>query len=285
MRCLPLRQAVEEASFGGKAKALGEALRAGLDVPDGLALDVDCVAAIAGAGLEGGPGAIPSWPRSGAEGLVAGILEDLASIGCEGPVAVRSSAVGEDSGGTSFAGQHLTRLNVIGAASLRQAIRDVHASGGADSALAYRERLGVKGGPKVAVVVQRMIFPEVAGVLFTRNPVNGADERVVEASWGLGEAVVSGLVTPDRWRLSRDGRVAEATLGEKDIEIVPDGGGTAEREVEAVRAGRFCLDTPRLRALSRLAGLCEEFFAGPSDIEFGFEKGRLHLLQRRPITR
>jgi pyruvate,water dikinase len=285
MRCLPLRQADEEASFGGKAKALGEALRAGLEVPDGVALDVECVAAIAGAGLEGGPGGISSWPRGGAEGLVAGILAELASIGCEGPVAVRSSAVGEDSGGTSFAGQHLTRLNVIGAAGLLRAIRDVHASGGAGSALAYRERLGVKGGPKVAVVVQRMIFPEVAGVLFTRNPVTGEDERVVEASWGLGEAVVSGLVTPDRWRMSRDGRVSEASLGEKDIEVVPDGGGTAEREVEAVRAGLFCLDLPQLQALSRLAGLCEEFFAGPSDIEFGFEKGRLHLLQRRPITR
>jgi pyruvate,water dikinase len=285
MRCLPLRLAVEEDSFGGKAKSLGEALRAGLEVPDGVALDVGCVAAIAGEVLDGAPGLSPLPIRKQPEEIVEGILADLAAMGCGGPLAVRSSAVGEDSGGASFAGQHLTRLNVKGAAGLLQAVRDVFASGRADSALAYRRRLGLLGGPKVAVVAQRMIFPEVAGVLFTRNPVTGADERVVEASWGLGESVVSGLVTPDRWRLARDGRIIEAWLGEKDVEIVPDGEGTAERQVGPDRAGRHCLEAPQLTALSRLAGLCEEFFGGPGDVEFAFEAGRLHLLQRRPITR
>lgn len=285
MRCLPLRLAMEETDFGGKARSLGEALRAGLEVPDGLALDVGCVAAIVEAGMEGAQGGASLPARKRPQEIVEGILADLAAMGCGGPLAVRSSAVGEDSGGASFAGQHLTRLNVNGAAALLQAIRDVHASGRADSALAYRERLGLRGGPKVAVVVQKMILPEVAGVLFTRNPVTGADERVVEASWGLGESVVSGLVTPDRWRLTRDGRIIEAWLGEKDIEIVPDGEGTAEREVERDRAGRHCLEVPQLMALSRLAGLCEEFFGGPGDIEFAFGMGRLHLLQRRPITR
>lgn len=268
MKAVPLREAAEEGRFGGKAVALGAALRAGLRVPGGIALEAVVVEAMA----------------SGAEAL-PGLLALLQAEGHGGPWAVRSSAVGEDSGASSFAGQHLTRLNVTGGEALLAAVREVRDSGRTPGALAYREKLGLSGEPRVGVVVQSLVRAETSGVLFTRNPMTGADERVVEVSYGLGEAVVSGLVTPDRWRLGRDGQVIEAALGEKDLEILPHGDGTREAEVDPERAARFCLDRRQLSELGGLARACEEHFQGPSDIEFAFAGGLLYLLQRRPVTR
>jgi pyruvate,water dikinase len=142
----------------------------------------------------------------------------------------------------------------------------------------------------VAVVVQRMVNPETAGVLFTRNPVSGADERVVEASWGLGESVVAGLVTPDRWRFRRGGEIVDHAPGDKDLEILPGEGGTEERPVDPARARRACLEEFHLRALEELASRCESHFEGPSDLEWAFARETegpetLYLLQRRPVTR
>lgn len=268
MRAIPLREAAEESRFGGKAVGLGAALRAGLRVPGGIALDTGMVEALAS-----GTAALP------------GLLALLQAEGQAGPWAVRSSAVGEDSGGNSFAGQHLTRLNVSGGEGLLAAVREVRASGRTEGALAYRRKLGISGEPRVGVVVQSLIRAETAGVLFTRNPMTGADERVVEASYGLGEAVVSGLVTPDRWRMGRDGGILEEALGEKDLEILPEGAGTREAEVEAERVARLCLDRRQLFDLGGLARACEEHFQGPSDIEFAFAGRTLYLLQRRPVTR
>ena len=108
------------------------------------------------------------------------------------PLAVRSSAVGEDSAGASFAGQHITVLNVPSADDVEAAVREVWWSANSDSAITYRKRLGVFARPSVGVVVQSLLQPDTAGVMFTRNPITGADERMIEASWGLGEAVVSG---------------------------------------------------------------------------------------------
>ena len=129
------------------------------------------------------------------------------------PLAVRSSAVGEDSEEASFAGQHLTCLNVRSAADGVAAVAAIWRSAHSDSALAYRRRLGLTDSPRIAVVVQQLVDADCAGVLFTRNPLDGADELVVEAAWGLGEAVVAGLVTPDRFRVARDGTVLERVAG------------------------------------------------------------------------
>jgi pyruvate,water dikinase len=263
MRWVPLAEAREEAQFGGKAASLGAALRAGLNVPPGCAVDAEL-----------------------AEALAAGASPDrnlLATLGA-GPLAVRSSAIGEDSEEASFAGQHLTCLNVIGEAALMEAVRAVWASGRTESALGYRRKLGLPGDPKVAAVLQRMVAADCAGVLFTRNPVTGADERVIEASWGLGEAVVAGLVTPDSWRLRRGGELLEFTLGEKDVEIVGGPSGTVERPVDPARAAAPCLTGPQLQALDRLAEECERFYKGAGDIEWAFAAGILYLLQRRAVT-
>ena len=265
---VPLSDATDERLFGGKARQLAESVRAGFPVPPGFALSVDSVHAIA----HGDKTALDAVYQ-----LAGGL----------GPVAVRSSAVGEDGAGASFAGQHDTVLDVRGRDALNEAIRQVWASGQSASAQGYRARLGQAAEARMAIVVQQLVHADTAGVMFTRNPMTGDDERVIEAAWGLGEVVVAGLVTPDRYRVGRGGRILERTAGEKDIAIraLPEGG-TAEHPVESHLVGALCLSDTDLKALEHLACLCEDHHgAGPHDIEFAFASGTLYLLQRRAITR
>ena len=160
-------------------------------------------------------------------------------------------------------------------------MRAIRESAHEASALGYRDRLGIAGPPRIGVVLQRLVIPDCAGVLFTQNPLDGRDERVIEASWGLGEAVVAGLVTPDRYRVSRDGRVVERTPGTKSIEIrVVLGEGTREEPVAAERARALCLEDARLHRLHTLACRCEEVFGGAQDLEWAFAGESLHLLHR-----
>jgi pyruvate, water dikinase len=265
---IPLRDAHDVASFGGKAVQLGAAIRASLPVPDGFALSVD-------------------WVTRAVEGERAA-LDDVHRLVRSLPhfVAVRSSAVGEDSAGASFAGQHATVLHVEPAMeAIRAAVNHVWVSGRTESALAYRRRMGIAGEPRVAIVVQRMVDPTSAGVLFTKDPVSGEDVRVVEATWGLGEAVVAGLVTPDHFRIERTGRVLERRPGHKDVLIRRRaGGGTEEIEVEEGRVRALCLDDAQLLSLHRLAEQCEGVYGGEQDLEWAFASDELFLLQRRPIT-
>jgi pyruvate,water dikinase len=266
---VPLRDAHEERLYGGKAVSLGAALRCGLPVPDGFALPAALVAS-AGAG----------------EAAALKELAELAST-LHRFVAVRSSAVGEDSAEASFAGQHLTVLNVSPTAeALVEAVSSVWQSACSDSARAYRERMGVAGDPEIGAVVQFLIDPRCAGVLFTRNPIDGSDERVIEATWGLGEAVVQGLVIPDRYRLRRAGEVLEKVAGLKDraVRATADGG-TIESPVDPELVEQLCLDDADLADLNALAAGCEEYFGGACDIEWAFEQEGLRLLQCRPVTR
>jgi pyruvate,water dikinase len=270
MGAVPLHDATEHEQHGGKAVALGHALRAGLPVPGGVALSVAFVEAVV-------------TGQADAHGRLHALYAELG--GC--PVAVRSSAVGEDGTGASFAGQHATKLNVTSARALIDAVHAVWVSGRTPSALAYRAQLGIAGAPRVAVVVQRLVQADVAGVMFTRDPVSGADERVIEASWGLGEAVVSGLVSPDRYRIDRAGRVTERAVGVKDLMIAPRAdGGVEEVEIAGARAKAHALADDQLAALHELASQCERVFgAGGQDIEWAYTGDALHLLQCRPVTR
>lgn len=256
-----------ESRFGGKAWGLARAARARLPVPPGLAISVDAVDhMIAG--------------RTEAMSWAAAALERLG-----GPVAVRSSAVGEDSASASFAGQHATVLNVQTPAALLEAIAGVRRSAASAGALAYRNRMGITGPARIAVVVQRLVDSECAGVLFCRHPVTGADERVIEAAWGLGESVVGGLVIPDRYRVARGGGVIERVRGDRDIAVRPDArGGTSEVELAPHEVKALCLDDDRLAALDELAAACEALFGGPQDIEFAVAAGQLYLLQSRAQT-
>jgi pyruvate,water dikinase len=194
--------------------------------------------------------------------------------------------VDEDGAEASFAGQHLTLLNVPSCAEVSSALREIWWSANSDSAITYRQRVGLFVRPSVGVVVQTLLDPDVAGVMFTRNPINGADERVIEASWGLGEAVVAGLVIPDHFRVARSGEVLERTSGLKKVAIrtLPEGG-TFEEQVPSELVERLCLDDGQLEELNRLAGRCEDVYGQGRDIEFAFAGGQLYLLQCRAVTR
>ncbi|MFL5894680.1 MAG: PEP/pyruvate-binding domain-containing protein, partial [Thermoleophilaceae bacterium] len=201
------------------------------------------------------------------------------------PFAVRSSAVGEDGADASFAGQHITLLNVPSAAHVTDAVREVWWSANSDSAITYRQRKGQFVRPSVGVVVQALLDPDVAGVMFTENPINGADERVIEASWGLGEAVVSGRVIPDHYRVARSGEVLERTCGMKKFAIrrAADGG-TVDEQLPAEDVERHCLSDAELAELNIMAARCEQLYGEGRDIEWAVAGGQLYLLQCRPVT-
>ena len=236
MRPAALTEELDDRLFGGKAAQLAAATRAGLPVPAGIALPFGLVDAVAAGDRE-------------ARQQLAAISRTLAA-----PLVARSSAVGEDSEQASFAGQHLTRLNLRSEPELLDAVCAVWDSARSPSALAYRERLRLPREPRMAVVVQELVDADSAGVLFSRNPINGSDELVIEAAWGLGEAVVAGLVTPDRFRLRRDGAVVERIAGLKDVAVrIDPEGGTRQTEVPAETARALCLDDAQLTALHALA--------------------------------
>ena len=264
---VPLERARDAALFGSKAVGLGAALRAGLPVPPGVALSGSVVERVAAGEQE-------------AIDAVAEAVEQLPA-----PLAVRSSAADEDGAEASFAGQHLTLLNVPSSDELVPALTEIWWSANSDSAISYRKRVGLFTRPSVGVVVQTLLDPEVAGVLFTENPVTRADERLVEASWGLGEAVVAGLVIPDHFRLDRSGAVLERKAGRKQIAIrtLPSGG-TVEEALSDELAKRLCLDDQQLGALEQLASRCEDVYGPGRDVEWAFAGGTLYLLQCRAVT-
>jgi len=262
-----LSAARDAASYGGKAAQLSAALAAGLPVPAGFALSTQALTALV---------------RSD-----SATLERVCALAAAlGPrLAARSSAVGEDSQTASFAGQHLTLLNVSGPSALVAALGQVYASARSAAALAYRKRRGIEEQPQMAAVVQPLVDARCAGVLFTRNPMTQADEYVIEAGWGLGESVVAGLITPDHYRVSRQGALLEARVGEKDLRIGCAGrGGTHEVPVAPELALAHCLDATWLKRLTELAAQCEAHFGAGLDLEWACTADTLHLLQVRPIS-
>ncbi|MGY1770473.1 PEP/pyruvate-binding domain-containing protein [Blastococcus sp. SYSU D00813] len=269
-RPLPLAEVEDEQAYGGKAAALGVATRAGLPVPPGVALPADLVAALDDPAAD--------WDRAREQVRAA-------ARGLGGALAARSSAVGEDGTASSYAGQHLTVLNLSDPEDLVDAVLRVARSCRAESALAYRRARGDAAPPACGVVLQRLVPAVAAGVVFTADPVHGDRVFLVEASWALGQAVVDGLVVPDLFRLDHAGRLVEQVVGSKDLAVVPaEGGGTVTVEVERRRARQPCLTPDDLRAVVDLARRCDEVFGGPSDVEFATDGGRPALLQRRPIT-
>ncbi|WP_249124344.1 PEP/pyruvate-binding domain-containing protein [Saccharopolyspora erythraea] len=214
---VPLRDlsGAEPASAGGKGANLAALVRAGFPVPGGFVVTTDAYAAVAGE-----PGADIRAFRAALESAVlpqplrAAIVTAYADLG-GGPVAVRSSATAEDLPGAAFAGQQDTYLDVVGADAVVDAVRRCWGSLWNDRAVAYRQARGVDSGQvRIAVVVQEMVPAETAGVLFTADPVSGDRERiVVDAGRGLGEAVVSGLITPDHYVLDRHGGLRAWTPG------------------------------------------------------------------------
>jgi phosphohistidine swiveling domain-containing protein len=198
-----------------------------------------------------------------------------------GPTAVRSSAIGEDEEGASFAGIHSSYVNVIGSEAMLDSIRKVWASLFSHRALLYRTEIGLDPAiSTMAVVVQRMVLGDRSGVAFAKDP-EGRDSMVVEAVWGLNEGLVSGSVEPDRWVLDRvDGRVRGHHPPSSRRAMLPTVDGTG---IEDVERGPPLLETD-LRELHSSAMILERLFGFPQDIEFTFDEDGLHLLQSRPIT-
>lgn len=304
---------------GGKAANLGELIWAGLPVPPGFCLTTEAYQrALQPDGSSGsalpdilrGLGAVEPGDLEGLASLAArareavldaGIpaeVEDAvrlaySALGSEVPVAVRSSATAEDLPFASFAGQQDTYLNVVGADAVLQAVRKCWASLWTDRAVSYRASNGIDHATvTLAVVVQRMVEAEAAGVLFTANPVTGRRcEAVIDANPGLGEAVVSGAVNPDHFVVdSLTGRITERRIGDRKLVIRSIPGGGTERLGPAAlaedgTAGDACLADSQIRALAVLGQRVEEHYGAPQDTEWAIDgEGKLWLTQARPIT-
>ena len=202
-------------------------------------------------------------------------------------VAVRSSALDEDGAGASFAGQHETFLNVIGADAVADAVARCWASAYSFRARQYRLQHGFPlDGFRIAVLVQRLIHADVSAVVFSANPVTGdRDEVMMNASWGLGESIVGGTVTPDTYLVRKaDMRPVSRRIAEKRRMTVIASDGTREVEVP-----RFLRTQPTLREdhvleMARLATTLEKRMGHPVDVECAYHAGTLYLLQCRPIT-
>jgi pyruvate,water dikinase len=256
---------------GGKALNLARLLAAGLPVPDGFVVTV---------------AAYEQERRSGglSDALAGEITAWYRRLGAPS-VAVRSSATAEDLEQASMAGQYQTILDVQGADALLAAIRHCWASVDSDRTRAYLAEHGLDpAAVAMAVVVQRLVPADVAGVLFTANPRTGSRaEMLLEASWGLGEAVVAGTVQPDTLVLDRhDGRVLSATIGDKHVRLVP--GQRAPTATPPAQRSVACLTSRQVQALWQLGVRVAEHFGTPQDLEWALHDGQFYLLQSRPIT-
>ncbi|TDE50179.1 phosphoenolpyruvate synthase [Nonomuraea mesophila] len=281
------------AEVGGKAANLGELTRAGLPVPPGWVLTTEAYRQVA-EGLEtSGEGLAERARRHLLEASVPAavhetIVKGYTALGDDVPVAVRSSATAEDLPFASFAGQQDTFLNVVGADAVVEAVRRCWASLWTDRAVAYRESNGIDhAAVRLAVVVQTMVDARVSGVMFTANPVTGRRrEAVIDAAPGLGEAVVSGAVNPDRF-IVHGGEILERRPGDKRLAIrALPGGGTERVEATGDAPGEeLCLTDAEVLALAELGTRVEDHYGAPQDTEWAVDHdGRLWLTQARPIT-
>jgi pyruvate,water dikinase len=218
--------------------------------------------------------------------MAAAITGALARLGEQAPCAVRSSATAEDLPTASFAGQQDTYLNVVGPAAILQHVSRCWASLFTERAVTYRLRNGIDHRKvQMAVVVQRMVFPRASGILFTADPITGNRKIAsVEAGFGLGEALVSGLVNADVYKVW-DGTVIERTIGAKRLAILASpAGGTREQEIEPERQAQPALTDEQAVRLAALGRRIEAHFGRPQDIEWCLVENEFHIVQSRPIT-
>jgi pyruvate,water dikinase len=299
---------------GGKGASLARLASAGLPVPDGFHITtqaynrfVDENNLQAGiqaaleqvdldhpATLEAGSAAIQEMFAQAhtppdLESAIAQAYAGLPGLNAAGeqPVAVRSSATAEDLPEASFAGQQETYLNVQGTAPVLEAVKRCWASLWTARAIAYRRRQSVAGqGLSLAVVVQTLAPAEAAGILFTANPVNGRREQaMISAAWGLGEAVVGGLVTPDTLIVDKASGVAlERQIADKQVMTVRANRGTQEQPVPAELRSAPVLGDEAAAELVRLSCQIETLYGMPMDIEWALAGGHFYILQARPIT-
>ncbi|MFE0148807.1 PEP/pyruvate-binding domain-containing protein [Nonomuraea sp. NPDC059007] len=289
MNVLPLDDAAADlAVAGGKGASLARLSRAGLPVPPGFHITTDAYRAFTAPFRErlGAPGARELFAAHEIPpDLAAEILAAYAKLGDgAAAVAVRSSATVEDLPGMSFAGQQDSYLNVH-RADLLDAVRRCWASLWNPRAVAYRERNHVPHDDvALAVVVQELVDADAAGVMFTADPVTGArGHSVINAAWGLGEAVVGGQVTPDN-AVVAGGRVRSYTVADKAVMTVREPGGTREREVPAARRSLRVLSDEQVLRLAALGEKIQRLYGTPMDVEWARRGEEFFVVQARPIT-
>jgi pyruvate,water dikinase len=311
----------DEAGFGGKSTSLGELMAAEIPVPPGFAvstsafhafldaatlrarvdealagLDLDDVDSVQAASrvVADAMRALP-LPEDVRGGIAAHYAALAAEVGEDEPaVAVRSSAVGEDSAAATFAGQQETYLWVRRVDAVCAAVRDCWASLYSAPAITYRAKMADAAPvPAMGVTVQLMVDAEVSGVMFTCSPVSGDPSIVaVNASWGLGLGVVGGEVTPDEYHVSKVTReVVRRTVNAKHLEYRPDEAsrGTVCVPVDDDRQAQACLDEDALRELADVGRRVERYFGGHQDIEWAIARTgavpeSLFVVQSRPVT-
>jgi phosphohistidine swiveling domain-containing protein len=297
------------ATVGGKAANLGEMARAGMPVPPGVCVTTEAYRlVVAGAALDGVLDALDTVAADDVPALIAlagraraavlaasvppavadAVAAAYARLGVRVPVAVRSSATAEDLPSASFAGQQDTYLNVIGAASVMDAVARCWASLWTDRAVVYRATNGIDHrAVHLAVVIQRMVDAQVAGVLFTADPVTGRRRQaVIDAGPGLGEAVVSGAVNPDHFVVdTATGTILDRRLGDKKVVVRPLPGGGVTHATAADATALACVTDDQVRALAALGDRVEKHYGSPQDTEWAIDgAGALWLTQARPIT-
>ncbi len=310
VRLLTETRTSDLALVGGKGASLGELTHAGFPVPPGFcvttaafesflqaapdadrlyeslaSLDIGKMSAVreVGESVRRTLAAVEVPPK-----VEASVRGAWRAMGPDSAYALRSSATAEDLPESSFAGQQDTFLNIHGEQALLAAIRKCWISLFTDRAIVYRARSGFDHrAVRLAVVVQEMVMAERSGVVFTVDPLTGHRHTLtIDASFGLGEALVGGSVSPDAYRVDkRDRRILERDIGDKAVIIVPDADhGTREVSLDAERRRATVLDDAQVLELADLATGIETYFGWPQDIEWAIADGRLHVLQSRPIT-
>jgi phosphoenolpyruvate synthase/pyruvate phosphate dikinase len=274
--------------LGGKASSLCH-LAAEYRVPPGFCLTADAYDHARANGPVADEGSAPaSLPPEVCEELVQAYRTLGERCGLDAPsVAVRSSALGEDGADASFAGQHETYLNVVGAEAVAEAVARCWASVRSSRALEYRRRQGLPlDGVRIAVLVQQLVPADVSSVIFSANPVTGSrDEVMINASWGLGESIVGGTVTPDTYVVRKaDMSIVSRQIAEKRHMTVMVPGGTREVDVPRFLRAQPTLQDDQAVEMARLGVALEERMGHPVDVECAHHAGQLHLLQCRPIT-
>jgi pyruvate,water dikinase len=294
---------------GGKGVSLTRMARAGFPVPPGFLITTDAYRAFVEANvLQTSIVALAkdvARPREQTSTDIRALFEratippelvveiqrlfaDLTqATGSTSPLAARSSATAEDLPGASFAGQHDSFLNVRGEQALLDAVKRCWSSLWTARALDYRARQGIEPSAVwMAVIVQQMVDAEASGVLFTANPMSGArDEVVLDASWGLGEAIVGGLVTPDHVIVDKTtDTIKDIKIGDKAVMTTLSDTGTVERAVDENRRRSQVLSAAQVTELVVLGRAIESLYGAPQDIEWCLANNTLYIVQARPIT-
>jgi pyruvate,water dikinase len=298
---------------GGKGASLSALMSAGFQVPDGFCVTADGYRHFAQAnGMESKVEAIlasldtsdPARVRHAGETITAMVKEsplpaDLRAEICEAHAqlisrlgshtAVRSSAISEDGSAASFAGLYESYLNMVGEDEVLDAVHRCYVSLWSQRAVSYRANRGGSADEAMAVVVMKLVPSETSGIAFTAHPVTGSlDQVIINASFGLGEAIVSGRVTPDSFLIDkRNFTMLEREIYPKELAVFPHpegGGGVIEEKLAYDRQRAASLTDEQALDVARLAAKVETHYGSPQDIEWGLYHGQLYLLQSRPIT-